>query len=101
MREFQDDPTIDGSLQRSLTRAILKHVAEKSQLFNAAKAERKLDMFEKCEPASVFLHYVYLIDAGFIDGHYDIQSGLVRARWVTWQGHELLATLGGASSIFG
>jgi hypothetical protein len=99
MQEFQNDPTIDGTLNKGLIGAILKHVAKTSQLFNSTKSERKLDMFEGSDVTQVFLHYVYLIDAKFINGGYDIQSGLVRARWVTWEGHELLSSLGGRSFL--
>jgi len=100
VRYFQDDPTIDGSFNKALARSILRHVATTSQLFKSEKSERKLDMFENAKPEQVFLHYQYLMDGGFIDGHCDIHSGCVKARWVTFEGHQLLASITPGSSMF-
>ena len=81
---------IDGRRNLNLSLKILKYVNEDSRIYNAPKTDGKLDAFDGEEPERVFLHYVNLIDAGFIKGHYDIQNWAVSAYYLTWAGHDLL-----------
>ncbi len=84
---------IDGNRDMRLVAAILQTVANHSRFYNEDEAERRLDVFKGIGEERVFLHYMMLIKAGFIEGAASVQTWTVTALHLTWEGYDLLDTL--------
>ncbi len=82
---IDDDLPIDATRDMALIAKISLHVRENSHVFNSDNARRDLSIFSGYESNKVFMHYVTLIDAAFIEGGYDIQTETVTARFLTGQ----------------